>query len=275
MNIDERLIEEAVTPRTKAICPVYYAGVACDMAAIDAVAKRHGLLVLPDAAQAMGSVYEGKPLCSFGHMAALSFHETKNVHCGEGGALLINDPAFLERAEIVMEKGTDRSKFFRGEVDKYSWVDVGSSFLANELTAAFLFAQLEREDEITKRRVELWNGYYEKLEPLEKLGKLTRPGSVAGCERNGHIFWIHLRDAAARDGLAIGLKARGIGATFHYVPLHDAPMGSRFPAKRLPMTEEYANRLLRLPLFHELTSEELAYIADSVKEGLSLGLGPA
>jgi dTDP-4-amino-4,6-dideoxygalactose transaminase len=269
MNIDERLIEEAITSRTKAICPIYYAGAACGMAAIDAVAKRHGLLVLPDAAQAIGSVYEKKPLCSFGHMAALSFHETKNIHCGEGGALLINDPAFVERAEIVMEKGTDRSKFFRGEVDKYSWVDIGSSFLAHELTAAFLYAQLERADIIIKRRVELWNSYYERLEPLEKQGKLSRPGLVAGCEHNAHIFWIHLRDAAARNGLMSDLKARGIGAVFHYVPLHDAPMGSRFSTKKLPVAEEYANRLLRLPLFYELTHEEIAYVTDSVSESLS------
>jgi dTDP-4-amino-4,6-dideoxygalactose transaminase len=269
MNIDERLIEDAVTPRTKAICPVYYAGAACDMAAIDAAAKRHGLLVLPDAAQAMGSLYEKKPLPSFGHMSALSFHETKNIQCGEGGALLINDPAFLERAEIVMEKGTDRSKFFRGEVDKYSWVDIGSSFLANEITAAFLCAQLERADEITQRRLELWNLYYERLEPLEKQGKLTRPVPVPGCEHNGHIFWIHLNDMEARDRLAGALKARGIGTAFHYVPLHGAPMGSRFSAKQLPMAEEYANRLLRLPLFHELTRGEIARVADSIGEIVS------
>jgi dTDP-4-amino-4,6-dideoxygalactose transaminase len=261
MNIDEKLIEKAITSKTKAICPVYYAGVACDMEVIESLAKRHDLLMLPDAAQAIGSVYKGRPLCSYGHMAALSFHETKNVHCGEGGALLINDPIFIERAEIVMEKGTDRSKFFRGEIDKYSWVDIGSSFLMNEITAAFLYAQLEKAEEIIERRIELWNCYYRELELLEKERKLRRPTSVKDCAHNGHIFWILLNDAATRDRLVYALKNKGIGAVFHYIPLHGAPMGLNFSVHSLPTATEYASRLLRLPLFWELESENINYIA--------------
>jgi dTDP-4-amino-4,6-dideoxygalactose transaminase len=260
MNIDEKQVEAAITSRTKAICPVYYAGVACDMEAIESLAKRYDLLVLPDAAQAIGSVYKGRPLCSYGHMAALSFHETKNIHCGEGGALLINDASFVERAEIVMEKGTDRSKFFRGEIDKYSWVDIGSSFLVNEITAAFLFAQFEQAEKIIQRRAELWNCYYRELEPLEKEGKLRRPAPVEGCTHNGHIFWIVLNDAATRDRLIYALKEKGIGAVFHYVPLHDAPMGLNFSSLSLPIVTEYSARLLRLPLFFELNDENISYI---------------
>jgi dTDP-4-amino-4,6-dideoxygalactose transaminase len=270
MNIDENLIEKAITPRTKALCPVYYAGVACDMEAIESLARRYALLVLPDAAQAIGSFYRGRPLCSYGHMAALSFHETKNVHCGEGGALLVNDPRFIERAEIVMEKGTDRSKFFRGEIDKYSWVDMGSSFLMNEITAAFLYAQLEKAEEIIERRVELWTCYYRSLEPLEKEGKLLRPTPVEGCIHNGHIFWILLSDAATRDRLIYALKNKGIGSVFHYIPLHNAPMGLNFsPQSSLPVTTEYAARLLRLPLYVELTPHEITQTVEALREVLS------
>ncbi|MDR2179450.1 MAG: dTDP-4-amino-4,6-dideoxygalactose transaminase [Synergistaceae bacterium] len=267
MNIDENLIEKAVTSRTKALCPVYYAGAACDMEAIESLAKQYGLLILPDAAQALGSVYKGRPLCSYGQMAALSFHETKNVHCGEGGALLVNDPGFVERAEIVMEKGTDRSKFFRGEIDKYSWVDIGSSFLMNEVTAAFLYAQLEGAEEIIERRLELWTYYYRSLESLEKEGKLRR--LTPGCTHNGHIFGILLNDTAARDRLMYALKNKGIGTVFHYVPLHDAPMGLNFSSRALPAATEYAARLLRLPLYAELTSREIAHVVDAIHEVLS------
>jgi dTDP-4-amino-4,6-dideoxygalactose transaminase len=264
MNIDERLIEGAITARTKAICPVYYAGAPCDIEAIEALAERRGLLVLPDAAQAIMSERHGRALCSFGHMSALSFHETKNIHCGEGGALLINDPRFVERAEIVMEKGTDRSKFLRGEVDKYTWVDVGSSFLMNEITAAFLWAQLERADEIAARRLAIWDAYREALEPLEKAGALRLCARVEG--HNGHIFWVAL-PAAARDGVMSAMKAKGIGVTFHYVPLHAAPMMKR-PASPLPVTEDMAARLLRLPLYFELTREELDQVVKSLEEAL-------
>ncbi|MDR1731776.1 MAG: dTDP-4-amino-4,6-dideoxygalactose transaminase [Synergistaceae bacterium] len=269
MNIDETQIEAAITPRTKAICPVFYAGVACDMETIDTLAKRHGLLVLPDAAQALGSVCRGRSLCSYGEMATLSFHETKNIHCGEGGALLVNDPVFAERAEIVMEKGTDRSKFFRGEVDKYSWVDIGSSFLMNEITAAFLYAQLEQADEIIKRRQALWESYYRELEPLERQGKLRRPARVEGCVHNAHIFWILLENPETRDRLIYALKSRGISAVFHYIPLHDAPMGTRFTTRSLPVVKDCAARLLRLPLFYELTDEDVALVTGTLKELLS------
>jgi dTDP-4-amino-4,6-dideoxygalactose transaminase len=269
MNIDEKHIEAAITSKTKAICPVYYAGVACDMEAIESLAKRYGVLVLPDAAQAIGSVYKGQPLCSYGHMAALSFHETKNIHCGEGGALLLNDAAFVERAEIVMEKGTDRSKFFRGEIDKYSWVDIGSSFLMNEVTAAFLYAQLEQAEKIIERRVELWDLYYRSLEGLEKEGKLLRPRSMEGCAHNGHIFWILLNDAATRDRLIYELKDKDIGAVFHYIPLHDAPMGLNFSSGNLSISKEYPTRLLRLPLYVELTPQEITQVVEALREVLS------
>ncbi|MDR2529583.1 MAG: dTDP-4-amino-4,6-dideoxygalactose transaminase [Synergistaceae bacterium] len=264
MNIDEEQIEKVITPQTKAICPVYYAGAACRVELIEALAKRWGLLVLPDAAQALGSFHKGRPLCSYGHMAALSFHETKNLHCGEGGALLVNNSAFAERAEIVMEKGTDRGKFFRGQVDKYSWVDLGSSFLMNEITAAFLYAQLEEADQTLQHRLELWNLYYQELEPLEKLGKLRRATPVDG--HNGHIFWITLNDEGTRNALMDELKRKGIGATFHYVPLHNAPMGTRFPSGELPVTEDCAVRLLRLPLYHELS--EVLRVTEAVESFL-------
>ena len=181
---------------------------------------------------------------------------------------MINDPVFVERAEIVMEKGTDRSKFFRGEIDKYTWVDIGSSFLTNEITSAFLYAQLEQADKIIQRRVELWNIYYRELEPLEKQGKLRRPGMVEDCVHNGHIFWIALNNAETRDALMGDLKAKGIGAVFHYIPLHSAPMGTRFPSEGLPVTEEYAARLLRLPLFVGLTNEDITSVVDELRFNL-------
>jgi len=264
MNIDEKRIESAITAHTKAICPVYYAGAACDMEAIDAIARKHGLLLLADAAQAIGSLYKGRPLCSYGHMAALSFHETKNIHCGEGGAILINDPVFVERAEIIMEKGTDRGKFFRGEIDKYSWVDLGSSFLVNEMTAAFLFAQFEHFEEISSRRMELWNNYYGKLKVLEMERKLRLPLLMDGCEHNAHIFWILLNDATTRDNLIYALKKNEIWATFHYIPLHSAPMGKKIHTKQLPVSDEYAARLLRLPLFFELSREEIDRVVGAI-----------
>jgi dTDP-4-amino-4,6-dideoxygalactose transaminase len=201
-------------------------------------------------------------------MAALSFHETKNVHCGEGGALLVNDPSFVERAEIVMEKGTDRSKFFRGEIDKYSWVDIGSSFLVNEITAAFLYAQLEQAEKIVERRVELWNCYYRELEPLEKEGKLRRPMSIEECTHNGHIFWILLNDAITRDNLIFALKEKGISVVSHYIPLHGAPMGLNFSSSDLSVSREYAARLLRLPLYVALKPQEITQIAEALREVL-------
>ncbi len=260
LNMDETLIEAAITPRTKAILPVHYAGVACEMDAIMRIARARNLLVLEDAAQGILSRYKGKALGAIGEMAALSFHETKNIHCGEGGALLINDPAFVERAEIVMEKGTDRSKFFRGEVDKYTWVDMGSSYLVNEMTAAFLRAQLEEAERIVGDRLALWNRYHKALAPLEAEGKLRRPVVPEGCEHNAHIFYILLDSAESRDALMAFLKERGILAVFHYIPLDTALAGRTYGApspKPLGVTADLSARLLRLPLFIGLEPDEV------------------
>ena len=260
MNIDETLIEAAITPRTRAIVPVHYAGVACEMDAILDIAGRRGLLVLEDAAQCLMSSYRGRPLGGLGQMGALSFHETKNIHCGEGGALLVNDPSFAARAEIVMEKGTDRSRFFRGEVDKYTWVDVGSSFLVNEITAAFLWAQLEEAEGITARRLEAWEGYHEALAPLEREGLLRRPAVPADCRHNAHIYFILLNSPEERDSLMSRLKSRGILSVFHYVPLDTAAAGlARASASRPPLsaTADLSARLLRLPLFVGVDVEEV------------------
>lgn len=258
LNLDESLIESAVTSRTKAILPVHYAGVGCDMDTILSIAERHGLLVLEDAAQCILSYYKGRHLGSLGQMGALSFHETKNIHCGEGGALLINDPAFVERAEIVMEKGTDRSKFFRGEIDKYTWVDVGSSYLVNEISAAFLWAQLEKAESIIERRRELWKCYHEALVPLETAGLLRRPIVPDECApHNAHIYYILLNTPQARDELMPDLKSRGILAVFHYIPLDTALAGCTYAPDRdpLPVTADLSARLLRLPLFVGLEAE--------------------
>lgn len=260
LNMDETLIEAAITPRTKAILPVHYAGVACEMDAIMRIARAHNLLVLEDAAQGILSGYKGKALGAIGEMAALSFHETKNIHCGEGGALLINDPAFVERAEIVMEKGTDRSKFFRGEVDKYTWVDMGSSYLVNEMTAAFLWAQLEEAERIVGERLALWNRYHKTLAPLEAEEKLRRPVVPKGCDHNAHIYAILLDSPESRDALMAFLKEKGILAVFHYIPLDTALAGRTYGApspEPLVVTADLSARLLRLPLFIGLEPDEV------------------
>lgn len=251
LNIDERLIEAAITPRTRAICVVHYAGVACEMDPIMAIAERHGLAVVEDAAQGIMSDYRGRPLGSIGHLAALSFHETKNIISGEGGALLINDPQYAERAEVIREKGTDRSKFFRGLVDKYTWVDLGSSFLPGEMVAAFLFAQMEQADAITGRRLALWQRYHAWAAPFEAAGRLRRPQMPEHCRHNAHMYYLLLPSREARDGLLQRLKDCGIGAVFHYIPLHDTPQGRRCAriAGPLPHTEDLSGRLLRLPLW--------------------------
>ncbi len=252
LNLDENLIEEAITPRTKAILPVHYAGVGCEMGVINTIAQKHDLLVLEDAAQGILSYYQNRHLGSLGQMGALSFHETKNIHCGEGGALLINDPALVERAEILMEKGTDRSKYFRGEIDKYSWVDMGSSYLINEMTAAFLWAQLEEAEHIIEERLSLWNQYHRELEPLEQKGTLRRPIIPEECQHNGHIYYVLFQDQEARNSAMDSLKSQGIHAVFHYIPLDSAEGGKRFGgggSQNLPVTEDVSARLLRLPLF--------------------------
>lgn len=269
LNMDETLVETAITPRTRAILPVHYAGVGCEMDTIMSIAEKHGLLVLEDAAQCILSYYKNRHLGRLGQMGALSFYETKNIHCGEGGALLINDPAFVERAEIVMEKGTDRSKFFRGEIDKYTWVDVGSSYLVNEITAAFLWAQLEEVENIVERRRELWKRYHEALAPLETVGLLRRPIVPDECApHNAHIYYILLNTPQARDELMADFKSRGILAVFHYIPLDTALAGRACSPTSLPLpvTADISARLLRLPLF-------VGAEVEPVIEALRLSLG--
>ena len=255
LNLDERLVEQAITPRTRAICVVHYAGVACEMDAINAIAARHGLIVIEDAAQAMYATYHGRPLGTLGALSAFSFHETKNIISGEGGAIAVNDPALMQRAEIVWEKGTDRVRFKRGLVDKYTWVDVGSSYLPNEMTAAFLLAQLEAGEGATQRRLALWHRYHALLAPLEARGLLTRPSPPQHCGHNGHIYFVLAPDAAARERWVAAFAEAGIGAVIHYVPLHSAPAGRRFgrAAGELPVTDDVAARLIRLPLHLQLT----------------------
>ena len=256
LNIDETLIEQAITPRTRAICVVHYAGVACEMDTIMAIAARHGLRVVEDAAQAMLSLYKGRPLGSIGELAALSFHETKNVISGEGGALLINDPALVERAEVIREKGTNRSRFFRGQVDKYTWVDLGSSYLPSELIAAFLAAQLEEADHITSRRLAIWDRYHAWAAPLEAAGLLRRPVIPAECTHNAHMYFLLLHGLEARTHFIEAMKAAGIGTVFHYIPLHSSPAGQRYgrTSGTLAHTDAASDGLVRLPLWIGLES---------------------
>jgi len=251
LNIDETLIEAAITPRTKAIVPVHYAGAACEMDIIMNIAKRHNLLVIEDAAQAIMSTYKGKPLGAIGHLGAYSFHETKNIISGEGGALLVNDDRFAERAEIIREKGTNRCEFFRGQVDKYTWVDIGSSYLPSELTAAFLWAQMEKAQSITQKRLDIWRQYHEAFASLEEAGKLRRPIIPEGSQHNAHMYYILLESLEKRTELMTKLNERGVNAVFHYVPLHSSPAGMKYGrvSGKMTNTEELANRLLRLPLW--------------------------
>ena len=270
LNLDEGLIEAAITPRTRAICVVHYAGVAAQMDEIAAIAARHGLMLIEDAAQAHHAGFRGRPLGSFGALAALSFHETKNIVAGEGGALLVNDPGLAARAEIVWEKGTDRAAFHRGEVARYSWVDLGSSFLPGELTAAFLLAQLEGGAAATARRLAAWQRYHALLAPLEG-PRLRRPRVPQECAHNGHIYHVLLRDGAARAAAQAGLAARGIAAVGHYVPLHGSPAGRRHgrTPRPLPVTEDAAARLLRLPLHGRITAGEQARVTAALGEMLA------
>jgi dTDP-4-amino-4,6-dideoxygalactose transaminase len=251
LNIDASLIEAAITPRTKAIVPVHYAGVGCDMDAIMVVAERHGLLVIEDAAQGIMSSYKGRPLGSIGHVGALSFHETKNLISGEGGALLVNDSRLAARAEIIREKGTNRSEFFRGHVDKYTWVDVGSSYLPGEIIAAFLWAQMEEADTITSRRLSLWNTYHLWFAAAEAAGKLVRPTVPPDRQHNAHMYYLLLPDLDARSQFIERLRAHDIHPVFHYVPLHSSPMGAKIgrAVGRMTNTDELNRRLVRLPLW--------------------------
>jgi len=268
LNLDERLLEAAITPRTRAIVPVHYAGVACEMDAILDIARRHGLLVIEDAAQAILAEYRGRKLGTLGHFGCLSFHETKNVISGEGGALLVNDDRFVARAEIIREKGTNRSQFFRGEVDKYTWVDIGSSYLPSELIGAFLWAQLAHAPAINARRGELCAIYREELQALESEGLLELPSPLPdGVVGNGHLFHLRLPSLDLRTRLIAHLRSRGIHAVFHYVPLHSSPAGRRFgrTAGGLPVTEAAGNRLLRLPLYRGLADEDARAVAAAVR----------
>jgi len=263
LNLDEHLVEAAVSERTKAIVVVHYAGVACEMDAIMAVAEEHGLIVIEDAAQALLATDGRRPLGGIGHLAALSFHETKNIISGEGGALLINDPRFVDRAEIVWEKGTNRSQFFRGQVDKYTWVDIGSSYLPGEIVAAFLWAQLEDADSITERRLAIWERYHSALEVAERGGAIRRPVVPTEVRHNGHLYAILLRDLDHRTAFIHRLAGHSIQAVFHYVPLHASPYGQRVgrTSGALPVTEDVADRLVRLPFWLGLEEHQDRVIA--------------
>lgn len=258
LNIDEALIEAAITVRTRAIVVVHYAGIACEMDAICAIADRHGLPVVEDAAQGLGSAYRGRALGTIGDLGAFSFHETKNIMSGEGGALLVNHPDLAERAEIIREKGTDRSRFFRGEVDKYTWQDLGSSYLPSEIVAAFLWAQLQDCDAITAQRRTAWHVYHQALRDLAGTGRLTPPTIPAECEINGHIYYVLLPTRADRQCVIDALKEQGVGTAFHYVPLHSSPGGRRFGrvSGSMAVTEDATARLIRLPMWRGITPED-------------------
>jgi dTDP-4-amino-4,6-dideoxygalactose transaminase len=267
LNMDEGLIAAAVTGRTKVIVPVHYGGVGCEMDAIIKIAGKNRLYVVEDAAQGIGAAYKGRHLGTIGDFGALSFHETKNCICGEGGALLINNKRYIERAEIVREKGTNRSKFFRGEVDKYTWVDVGSSYLPSDLLAAFLYAQLENMDKITRRRREIFNFYSRELSPLSRDGVMQLPAIPSNCLPNYHMFYIMLESRKVRDGLLDYLKSKGIHTVFHYIPLHLSPVGRSMGYRKgqLPVTESASGRLLRLPFYYNLTGSETDRVVANIK----------
>lgn len=267
LNIDVDAAAAAITPRTKALAPVHYAGVSCDMDAISEIAEERSLFVIEDAAQGLLSSYKGRPLGAMGALGALSFHETKNVTCGEGGALTVNDPSLMERAEIIREKGTDRSRFFRGQTDKYTWVDVGSSYALSELAAAFLKAQLEAATRLTALRVRIWDRYHESFADLEEAGLLRRPVVPDSCVHNAHMYYLIVADESDRDNLIGHLRERRIGAVFHYVPLHSSPAGRRYgvTAGSLAVTESVGSRLVRLPLWAEMNNSEVDRVITAVR----------
>jgi dTDP-4-amino-4,6-dideoxygalactose transaminase len=270
LNLDESLVEAAITDRTKAIMVVHYAGVACEMDTIAAIARRHGVALVEDAAQGLLSRYKGRPLGGIGDVAALSFHESKNVICGEGGALLVNRDDWVERAEIVQEKGTDRSKFMQGLVDKYTWVEIGSSYALSELNAAFLWAQLEHADEITARRLKIWDAYHERLSELEAGGVLRRPVVPAECEHNGHLYYVLLATSERARVLEL-LNDAGVNAVFHYVPLHDSVAGRRYgrAVDALPVTVDASARLVRLPLWAGMEDRHVDRVVETLADVVS------
>ena len=271
LNLDESLIEAAITPRTRAIVPVHYAGVPCEMDIIMAIAQRHNLLVVEDAAQALLSTYKGRALGSIGHFGCLSFHETKNIIGGEGGALLVNDERFVGRAEIIREKGTNRSQFFRGEVDKYTWVDIGSSYLPSEMVSAFLYAQLERANEITEKRCHICTAYTSQLAPLQQAGKLRLP--ILAGDSNGHMFYLILDSLDTRTRLIAHLKAQGIHPVFHYVPLHSSLAGRKYgrTGSGMAVTDDLSERLLRLPLYYEMSDADIVRVSGAIREFFARG----
>jgi len=267
-NLDPERVDRAINRRTKAIVPVHYAGVGCDMDALAAVAAPRGIAIVEDAAQGVCATRDGRPLGTFGALATLSFHETKNVTCGEGGALLINDPALTERSEILREKGTNRSRFFRGQVDKYTWVDVGSSYAMSDLAAAFLWAQLEDAATITSMRLDIWERYHAAFEPLEQAAGVRRPIVPDGCMHNAHMYYLLLPDIGARRHFISALAARDINAVFHYVPLHSSPAGLKYGRSDggLPVTDDVARRLVRLPLWAGMSDEQVDRVIETVLE---------
>ena len=268
MNIDEKKIEAAITEKTVGIVPVHYAGVACEMDTIMDIAKRHNLWVIEDAAQGIMSTYKGKALGAIGDFGCFSFHETKNYSMGEGGAILIQDEKYVEEAEIIREKGTNRSKFFRGQIDKYTWVNYGSSYLPSDMNAAYLWAQLEMAEEINNHRLACWNRYYENLKELQEAGKIELPTIPEGCVHNAHMFYLKAKDLEERTAFIDFMKEKGILTVFHYIPLHSAPAGVKFG--RFAGEDEYttreSERLARLPMYYSLTLEEVDYISEAVLE---------
>ena len=269
-NIDASLIEALITPRTKAIVVVHYAGFGCDMDEIMRIAVKHNLLVVEDAAHSIDAYYKGKPLGSFGHLATFSFHETKNISCGEGGMLVINDESLAERAEIIWEKGTNRAAFSRGEVDKYGWVDIGSSFLPSELTAAFLMGQLEMIDDIQQKRLSIFERYYQNLLPLDQKGLIRIPHPNVLSPGNGHLFYLLAKNLAQRDQIIQGLKTSGIQAVFHYLPLHSSKFfSSLHDGRLLPNADLYSNTLVRLPFFYDLRNSEIDEICSVIRTIIS------